>query len=210
MGVTTEEQPGICGLCKPKCGTCGFNNTGYCLTCSSNLFLTPDNDCVVQCKANQAIMVGDDGIRRCQPCKEGCSKCLDGKPSVCQVCEAGLVNFNFSECLTACPEGYFLNNKSGNCLDGRTQCKYGFALNEKDECELTVQECSEGYILNTILDRCIPVPGFYVPFPILGGLAIITLVFIASVKCGRRKSQTKLIPSIIVLWSLFELPIFIA
>jgi len=28
-------------------------------------------------------MVGDDGIRRCQPCKEGCAKCLDGKPSVC-------------------------------------------------------------------------------------------------------------------------------
>jgi hypothetical protein len=83
-------------------------------------------------------------------------------------------------------------------------------LNEKDECELTVQECSEGYILNTVLDRCIPVPGFYVPFPILGGMAIITLIFIASVKCGKKKSQTKLIPSIIVLWSFFELPIFIA
>jgi hypothetical protein len=28
-------------------------------------------------------MVGEDGIRRCQPCKEGCAKCLDGNPSVC-------------------------------------------------------------------------------------------------------------------------------
>jgi hypothetical protein len=41
-------------------------------------------------------------------------------------------------------------------------------------------------------------------------MAIITLIFIASVKCGKKKSQTKLIPSIIVLWSFFELPIFIA
>ena len=41
-------------------------------------------------------------------------------------------------------------------------------------------------------------------------MAIITLIFIASVKCDKKKSQTKLIPSIIVLWSFFELPIFIA
>jgi len=103
-----------------------------------------------------------------------------------------------------------LNNKSGNCLDGRTQCKWGYALNEKDECELTVQECNEGYILNTVLDRCIPVPGFYVPFPILGGLTLITLLLIACVKCGKKKSQTKLIPCIIVLWSFFEIPLFAA
>jgi len=65
-------------------------------------------------------------------------------------------------------------------------------------------------MLNTVLNRCIPIPGFYVPFPILGGLFIITLIFIVCVRCGKNKSPTKLVPSIIILWSFFELPIFAA
>lgn len=205
--ITAEETPGVCSACKTKCATCAQNDTGYCLTCSSSLYLTSDNDCVVSCKSNEAILF-ESGLNRCVACSPGCAKCLDGRPNVCQSCEAGLVNYKFSECLSQCPEGYLVNNKSGNCLDARTQCKYGYALNKDDQCELSVQECNPGYMLNQILNRCIPVPGFYVPFPILGLLIVLTLILVVYVKAKR--SMTRLLPSVIILWSLLELPIFIA
>ena len=46
----------------------------------------------------------------------------------------------------------------------RDDCKFGYAYNDFGECELVAQVCEEGYILNSGLDRCIPVPGAYVPF----------------------------------------------
>ena len=126
-----------------------------------------------------------DGVKQCLDCKKGCAKCLDNLPDVCSECEPGLVNFNYTACLSECPEGYAVNNKSGNCIDIRKKCPYGYELNSTDECELAVQECEPGYVLNGASNSCVPIPGFYVPFPSLGLILIFTIILIIRVKCKK-------------------------
>jgi hypothetical protein len=203
--VTVEETEGVCSPCKPKCATCGNNNTGFCTKCAPNLFMTDDSDCLVKCKPYTATKTVD-GVPRCVSCPQNCTRCQDGNPTVCLACDEGLVNHKFSQCLPSCPEGYAVNNKSGNCIDNKKRCRYGYELDANDTCQLVVQECLEGYILNTVLNKCIPVPGLSVPFPFLVVISISTLILICVVR--RRKDGTRLIPVIIVYWSYFEVPLF--
>lgn len=147
------------------------------------------------------------GVKTCQDCAKGCSKCEDNKPEKCTECFPGLVNFNFTQCLTECPTDYKVNNKSGNCLDARTKCKYGYELNAMDQCELSVQECLEGYTLNGYLNRCIPLPGLMVPFPFIIVLTILSFILYCRTK---RDPSTRLLPVLITLWGSLEIPLFLA
>ena len=63
--------------------------------------------------------------------------------------------------------------------------------------------------MNQVLNKCIPVPGFYVPFPFLFVIAVTTLIMICVIKNSERHKQTRLIPTIIIYWSYFELPMYL-
>jgi hypothetical protein len=75
----------------------------------------------------------------------------------------------------------------------REDCKYGYAYNDFGECELVAQMCEEGYILNGKLDRCIPVPGPYVPFIFLIAAAGWTAWELWLYKKGRIEDKYSLI-----------------
>jgi len=69
----------------------------------------------------------------------------------------------------------------------REECRYGYAYNDFGECALVVQICNEGYVLNSGLNKCIPVPGFNIPFLFLG-LALIWTIYL-SVQYRRGKIE---------------------
>lgn len=98
-------------------------------------------------------------------------------------------------------------------MDVRKKCNYGYQLNKNDECELAVQECEPHYELSADLSKCVPIPGLYIPFPVIGAVLLSTAILIIRVKCSERGKDhprpTKLIPCIIILWSMFELPLFL-
>jgi hypothetical protein len=201
----------VCSGCDHKCATCGNKNSSYCLSCPPELFYVPSaNDCVVSCGIGQAMRNATDGSHECIDCVSGCAKCLDGLPDICTKCKPGLVNFNFTTCLTECPTGFVLNKRSGDCLDTAIRCPYGYELNETNQCELAVQQCLPGYVLNGYLNRCIPVPGLWIPFPTLGLLAVIYFLVYIRARCCQRDPQTKMVPTILAFWSLVELPLFVA
>ena len=63
-------------------------------------------------------------------------------------------------------------------------------------------------MLNTVLNKCIPVPGLSVPFPFLIVISITTVILICVVKNKKEHENTRLIPTIIVYWSYYEVPLF--
>ena len=51
------------------------------------------------------------------------------------------------------------------CVYARTPCAHGREFNPTlGKCTLKIPHCKEGYILNSKLDLCIPLPGFHMPF----------------------------------------------
>lgn len=63
-------------------------------------------------------------------------------------------------------------------------------------------------MLNSMLDNCIPVPGLYIPFPVLGLVVLSTLIVLIRIRI-RRSPNTKVLPTLIALWSVFELPLYL-
>ena len=63
--------------------------------------------------------------------------------------------------------------------------------------------------MNQVLNKCIPVPGLYVPFPFLAVISVTTLILICVLKKSPRHKQTRIVPTIIVYWSYYELPMFL-
>ena len=105
--------------------------------------------------------------------------------------------------------GFAVNSKSGNCLDITMKCPYGYEVNATDQCQLAVGYCIQGYEMNEFLNRCIPIPGLWIPFPTLALLLIMTTYIVIRAKCTKSQT-TKLVPTIIAVWSFLELPLFIA
>jgi hypothetical protein len=57
-------------------------------------------------------------------------------------------------------------------------CEYGYSLDDNGICILTSIVCSKGYVLNKFLNTCLPYPNFYVPFPIVFILIVLTTIFL--------------------------------
>lgn len=110
--------------------------------------------------------------------------------------------------MTVCPEGFAVNNASGNCLNSTINCLYGYRLNATDQCDLYLRQCKKGYVLNEVLDSCVPVPGLLIPFPVLALVLLSTLYVLLRIRC-RGSPNTKVLPTLIALWSLFEIPIYL-
>lgn len=73
-----------------------------------------------------------------------------------------------------------------------------------------MQLCIGGYILNEYLDKCIPKPGFWVPFPTLGLLLVMIILLYFAARCCPTKPPTRIAPTLIAYLSLVELPLFVA
>ena len=71
------------------------------------------------------------------------------------------------------------------CVKDRSDCHYGYDYNDYGECTLVVQICNKGYILNEGLNKCIPVPGFYIPFIFLAAALAWTVYLVVEYKKGR-------------------------
>jgi hypothetical protein len=77
-----------------------------------------------------------------------------------------------------------LSDTRNVCVKEREDCRFGYEYNDFGECELKVQMCESGYILNSKLNRCIPVPGAYVPFIFMIAAAIWTVYLLFRYKKG--------------------------
>ena len=88
-------------------------------------------------------------------------------------------------------------------------CPYGFTYTvnlstpSNYSCVLSSIACKKGFVLNKVIKSCIPVAGFYVPFPNIAFLIVMTSLLIIIVK-ARPYPETKLITSVIALWSFAE------
>jgi hypothetical protein len=166
-----------CYPCDPTCKTCAATDTSYCLSCQYGLNLYETGHSCVNTCPNSTVLLSEPQGPTCLDCADGCLTCQN-KTDYCTKCDRNHVFFKFS-CIQECPTGYHtISEERKICVLDREECPYGYAYNDFGECELVVQICNEGYILNLGLNKCIPVPGFYIPFLFLG-LALIWTIYLS-------------------------------
>lgn len=127
----------------------------------------------------------------------GCSECQN-KTDYCTKCEPGKVFYKFT-CIDACPAEYHPISKERQiCVKDREDCKYGYEYNDYGECILKVQLCEPGYILNNRLNKCIPVPGFYIPLIFLAAALAWTVYLLVLYRKGKIADKYMLITQLLV------------
>jgi len=61
--------------------------------------------------------------------------------------------------------------------------------------------CESGYILNKKLNKCIPVPGFYIPFIFMIAAAVWTAYLLYRFKKGRISDRYQLIIQLLTVYT---------
>ena len=111
-------------------------------------------------------------------------------------CTSGKYLFDF-QCLSECPEGYEVA-KNQQCVVKGLRCPFGHVVNPSGSgCILAAKVCDGDFQLNASKDRCIPLPGKYIPYPLLIASGFLLVVIIGS-KIISKKTQivTNLIASL--------------
>ena len=104
------------------------------------------------------------------------------------------------KCVAECPDKY--SARDGRCVLTGFYCKFGYEMNANgDACFLKAQICEGNDILNYDKTKCIPQPGFMLPFPLII-LAIIGTVLIANDK--KKHPNARFYPSMISMLSILE------
>ena len=140
----------ICIDCadKENCILCSSINTKECEKCVENKVLLPNATCGNNC--DEGFYLSDD--RACTKCVvENCKTC---SKTQCNYCKDGFVLFNFTKCVTECPNGYInidgvcakcnndLCKKCSDDLSTCTKCYTPEYVLKEGEC---VTECGEKY-----------------------------------------------------------------
>ena len=113
---------------------------------------------------NRTVLQTEKKVQYCRDCNQGCTECQN-KTSYCTKCDPGYFFYKFTCVKDQCPANYTQLSATRNvCVKEREDCSYGYEYNDFGECELKVQMCESGYILNKRFNKCIPVPGPYIPF----------------------------------------------
>jgi len=141
--------------------------------------------CVADCPSKTADMwipLTQDNV--CARCLDSCAECMYSRDH-CTVCEEGFFFYQYS-CLPKCPHGFQpISEEEAVCVRDGDVCAFGYFLNEDGECVLNTAHCEKGYILNDDQSKCIPLPGFHLPFAFLYAALIWTCVIL------RPKSRAK-------------------
>ncbi|KCV68126.1 serine/threonine protein kinase [Fonticula alba] len=149
-----------CLLCEMGCTSC---LAGRCLTCEESLFLTPEHECWAFCMPG-FYPNGES----CQPCDPSCGECRGPGLDECLSCPMDLLFqeslYPLGTCQSGCPDGYFLQADSQECLPCHAACSRcngpsegdcwqcrGDALLQGTHC---VQACAPGHV--AVGDRCLP------------------------------------------------------
>ena len=189
--VETEDK---CLPCDPTCRTCASTNASYCLTCQFGLnFYDTQKQCLVTCP-NKTVALTRAGVKICEDCADGCLECQN-RTNYCTKCDPLTHVFYKFTCVPGgCPTGYRrISDERNICVKEREDCKYGYEYNDFGECVLVAQVCEPGYVLNAKLNKCIPVPGFYIPFLFLALAAAWTIYLYLQYRKGKIKDRNQLI-----------------
>ena len=141
---------GICIDCEDEknCVLCSSYNTKKCEKCDEEKVLLPNATCGDKC--DEGFYLSDDRV--CTSCVvENCKSC---SKTQCNYCNNGYVLFNFTKCVTECPDGYINidgictpcnNNLCKKCSEDLSTCSTCYApdyILKEGEC---VTECGEKY-----------------------------------------------------------------
>eukprot|EP00347_Sterkiella_histriomuscorum_P020795 403336432 len=194
----TVDLNNKCQVCSANCKTC-FGSTSNCTTCPASQVLY-NGKCYGSCPIGSTQTLGTS---LCVNCSSECSECVNGNPNQCTGCKPGFNSFEFTKCLKDCPLPY--QAKNGYCIDPSLRCDYGYEINRNGTfCVLSAYTCEPGYKLNNFLKKCVPLPGFYIPFPFLFLLLLITTIILLVLKVKNKLHETNLIQTTICIWAAFE------
>ena len=134
--INYYKKGNTCLKCSDECKTCSIR-ADNCTSCENKYF--HGNKCVDECKGNTYHV--DTPIKKCELCKENCSKCNNKEE--CTECIDRYSLDDFS-CVENCPEGKYEEDKK--CLKCKTECKT--CINGS-----TCKSCNDGgYLFG---DQCI-------------------------------------------------------
>lgn len=190
-----------CEPCKSSCLTCA-GTFDTCTSCSKPLSLNrQQSKCVLECDVFFNTMVSINNV--CVGCSSSCKSC-QGTPDYCIACVNGTY-FYQNHCVQQCPlidEYQFEPDAQGTCVIPGLICPFGYKVTYAGTgCELKNQVCETNFELNHDKTACIPISTFYVPFPMLITLILLSMVPIIS-RIKRR--NTLIVPNLTVVASFME------
>ena len=154
-GYWEDTTNHVCAECNVACAACTDASNTQCSVCNSGYFLQPapsSTTCLNTCPTEYWQ---DTTTRKCMPCDNACSDCLDGTHTQCSSCKLGyFLQPSSTTCLDSCPTiGYWQDTTNHLCASCNNWCS---------ECtgSLNTQcsACSPGYFLQpsstTCLDTC--------------------------------------------------------
>lgn len=135
---------------------------------------------------------------KCVPCSQNCKTCVN-KPDSCLSCSESKYLYDFS-CLAECPSGY--EDMQNQCVVKGLRCPFGHIVNPTGSgCILSAKVCDGDFLLNLSKDRCIPLPGNYVPFPLLITSGFMLVIILGSWIITRK---TQIVTNLIGTLSFIE------
>jgi len=135
-------------------------------------------------------------------CNDGCATC-EYERDHCTTCLPHYVFYQY-QCMKECPIGFtVVSDEMPTCVQDGEVCPFGYEFNSLGACALSVAHCNEGYILNPSDDKCVPVPGFHLPFAFLYA-AIIWLIVILRKKHRSLYRKEVLVSQILVGFTLIQ------
>ena len=152
IGYWQDTANHLCANCNIWCSQCTGSLNTQCSACSEGYFLQPSSTtCLNTCPTEYWQ---DTATRKCMPCDNACSDCLDGTHTQCSSCKLGyFLQPSSTICLNSCPDGSWEDTTNHICSSCDISCSVCTGANN-DECS----SCNSGYFLqpsSTIcLDSC--------------------------------------------------------
>ena len=124
-GYYPNDTSRDCVLCDNSCFTCSANGSKNCLSCKINTYLqdiTGTSSCLTTCSEGK---YPDTITLKCLSCHDSCKTCSAGDVNSCKSCNSPNYlqsTLSASACLTTCPDGYYPDTISRDCLACDTTC----------------------------------------------------------------------------------------
>jgi len=130
--------------CGENCNKC--TSKEVCLKCNNNFFLHIDHTCYSKCpkKYYNNSLTGT-----CSECLKNCEDCINNNE--CLLC---LENFylysqkDLYQCLDTCPDGYYKNESTRNCIICNYKCKL---CRSETDCS----SCEDKFIFFSLKNQCL-------------------------------------------------------
>ena len=134
LSTYPDDNERKCKSCDETCFSC-FDETSFgCLSCSNELFLNSNNQCVSSCTEGY---YENRNTNQCDICNEICLTCSNS-PTFCTSCDSSSDNPVFIESENTCKSNCDSVTLDGECV---SSCPFNYFENEDKECVLCNTEC---------------------------------------------------------------------